>query len=271
MSQDPATPETPTFPAPPVMTGETMPAIAIHEGEVLAAGVADNPVAAADERIIAEGCDRINTLYDRSVESIFEMGRILIDIKAKVEHGRFTEAIDNRLRFSADKAHALMNIAKHPLLTKPEHVPVLPNSWGTLEKLTQMRDDELERGFREKLITPHLARNRVKLLLEIANPSADGVGRVQKPRKKTDSKPKPKYAVATIGADKAETTLSMTATPGEFHLLYHVLDAAIEGGLAVKLIGGIWEVKGMDHPLFGPEPEANDLRNCLAHLIKKIQ
>lgn len=42
------------------------------------------------------------------------------------------------LPFGESTAEKLMKIASHPLLSKSEHVPILPPAWGTLYELTKL-------------------------------------------------------------------------------------------------------------------------------------
>lgn len=49
-----------------------------------------------------------------------------------------------KLPFGPDAARKLMAVANHRLLSKREHVPVLPPSWGTLYELTKGRRDRAD-------------------------------------------------------------------------------------------------------------------------------
>jgi Protein of unknown function (DUF3102) len=61
---------------------------------------------------------RIKAAWQRSVDAIFETGRLLIAAKAKLPHGRFERMVQNELPFGERTAQALMAIAKDARLQK---------------------------------------------------------------------------------------------------------------------------------------------------------
>jgi len=115
--------------------------------------------------------DRINAAWQKGVESIIETGRLLIEAKAELEHGRFGKMIEMELSFGASTAQQLMAIASDNRLTKAEHVQYLPPSWGTLYQLTKLPDDTFEAAIKNEDIHPKMERKDVAALLGKTKPA----------------------------------------------------------------------------------------------------
>jgi hypothetical protein len=74
---------------------------------------------------------RFRNALKKSVEGIIEAGRVLIEAKSELEHGRFTDWVVNELRFGvrkegngeADirKAEMLMYLARNEVISNPCH------------------------------------------------------------------------------------------------------------------------------------------------------
>jgi hypothetical protein len=74
---------------------------------------------------------KVRAAWQKSVESIIETGRLLIEAKAALPHGGF-EIMVKDLPFGARAAQFLMKVASHPVLSNPKHASLLPASWMTL-------------------------------------------------------------------------------------------------------------------------------------------
>ena len=85
---------------------------------------------------------RIAAAWQKSRESIIEVGNLLIEAKSALPHGEFEAMVASELPFGARSAQRLMVIAGDVRLTNPTHVSLLPASWGTLYALTKLSDDE---------------------------------------------------------------------------------------------------------------------------------
>lgn len=108
---------------------------------------------------------RINSAWRRSLESVIETGRLLIDAKANlVERGQWQRMVGDLLDFSPDTAQRLMAIARDQRLTDAAHVRFLPRSYSTLHELTKLSDEEFQRGLAEKIICPDMERKDVEIL-----------------------------------------------------------------------------------------------------------
>ena len=120
--------------------------------------------------------DRITVAWNKARDGVFEVGRLLIDAKAALPHGKFTRMIENALPFSAGTAQRLMKIASDPRLANPAHVPHLPASWGTLHELTKLKGstfaDAIERG----VIRPDMERQDVTAYLNQRRREANASG-----------------------------------------------------------------------------------------------
>ncbi len=92
-----------------------------------------------------------------SLESIVSAGRTLIEAKAELPHGSWLPML--RLAgVGVSKAEALMKIARHPVLGDPQHVGILPASWGTLSELARLTEDEALGALESGAIRPDLTR-----------------------------------------------------------------------------------------------------------------
>jgi len=104
---------------------------------------------------------RIGAAWQKSVEAIFETGRLIAEAKEALPHGDFTAMIETQLPFGARTAQMLMKVATDQRLTNPKHVSHLPPSWGTLYELTKLDDDTLARRISEGTIRPDMQRRDV--------------------------------------------------------------------------------------------------------------
>jgi hypothetical protein len=109
-----------------------------------------------------EWADRIKSAWQKSVESIIECGRLLIEAKAALRHGRFESMVEAELLFGLRTAERLMEIANDTRLTNPTHVSLLPPHWGTLHVLTQLDDDEFQKKLDDRVINPGMTRADAK-------------------------------------------------------------------------------------------------------------
>jgi len=112
----------------------------------------------------SEYAERIRTTFRQSVEAIMETGRILAEAKDKLKHGEFTAMVTNELPFSPRTAQMMMALTGDARLSDPKHASLLPPSWYTLYKLSELHDDEFERGITQGIIRPDMTRSEVKKL-----------------------------------------------------------------------------------------------------------
>ena len=105
---------------------------------------------------------RIGGAWQKSIDAIFETGRLISEAKAALPHGAFGKMIENDLPFGADAAQRLMAIAADTKLTNAEHVRHLPPSWGTLYELSKLDTETFTRRIKEGTIRPDMLRREVK-------------------------------------------------------------------------------------------------------------
>lgn len=110
--------------------------------------------------------DRICAELGKTVESIIDVGRLLVKAKADLVHGEWLRMFDDGLvPFGARSAQMLMVIAEHPAITNTNHGSFLPPSWRTLYELTQVPAADLKSAFKDGLITPDMPRKAVMSLI----------------------------------------------------------------------------------------------------------
>jgi hypothetical protein len=98
---------------------------------------------------------QIRTSWQKAVESILKTGKLLIAAKKALGHGKWATMFDgpNKLPFGDRTAQMLMEIAKHPILSNPKFISLLPPSWGTLHKLADLPGEALEEMLTDGTIT----------------------------------------------------------------------------------------------------------------------
>lgn len=107
------------------------------------------------QRIGAE----ITTHWQKSVESILEVGHLLLQAKSALAHGNFVVMIEEQTPFSIRTAQMLMKVAHHPVLANAQHVALLPPSWGTLAELARVEPADLEQAIAAGTVRPDMSKN----------------------------------------------------------------------------------------------------------------
>lgn len=125
---------------------------------------------------------KIHGEWRKSIEGILGVGRQLIAAKEACEHGEFLRlfkghenAVTHPVPFGISSADKLMEIARNEVISDSEHVPNLPQSWGTLYELTKLDDETLIAGIKAGEITPETTRAQAAAL------HADPVEKPEKP------------------------------------------------------------------------------------------
>lgn len=103
-----------------------------------------------------------------AAKAILEAGRLLIEAKGALEHGRFRKMIEGQLPFGARTAERLMKIAADPRLSKATHASLLPPSWTTLYELSQVPEDLFAKALADGRINPEMGRSDAQGLLNQA-------------------------------------------------------------------------------------------------------
>jgi hypothetical protein len=105
--------------------------------------------------------EKISAAFQKGVTSIIETGRLLNEAKETLEHGSFESMVQSKLPFTPRAAQMLMAIAKHPVISNPKHVSLLPPSWGTLYRITRLPLRLVEECIEDKRINPKTERKDI--------------------------------------------------------------------------------------------------------------
>jgi hypothetical protein len=101
-----------------------------------------------------EFAQKLQALQRRTVDDLFEMGRVLIQAKAALPHGEWTALVTEDMHWNMNAAQRLMAVARHPTLSKTATLPLLPASREVLYKLAQLPEDCLKATLNNGDITP---------------------------------------------------------------------------------------------------------------------
>lgn len=190
-------------------------------GSAIALVVGDEVVAADD------WASRIGGAWQKSIDAIFETGRLLNAAKAALPHGSFTAMIASELPFGERAAQMLMKVAADERLTNAKHASVLPHSWMTLYELTKLDTPTLERRIAEGTIRPDMQRR------DVATGGARSIMASREQAKESlDFAPTPPFATRALlrdvlphlGIDTADLGLIAEPACGEGHMSAVLLD-----------------------------------------------
>jgi N6-adenosine-specific RNA methylase IME4 len=107
---------------------------------------------------------RIRVAWNKTREGVIEVGRLLTEAKEGLEHGEFEAMVSNDLPFAPNTAQIFMKIARDPRLSNPQHVELLPPSWGTLYELSKLDDGTFDHAITKGLIRPDMERKDAERL-----------------------------------------------------------------------------------------------------------
>ncbi|MBF0415814.1 MAG: hypothetical protein HQL79_08615 [Magnetococcales bacterium] len=186
-----------------------------------------------DDNLRRDYAFRIGSSWQKSIENIFETGRLILETKEKIGHGKFVEMCAFDLPFSDSTALRLMKIARDQrlldLAQSVKELPApdgevgeyeyprprrgLPASWRTLYELSQLSDDQFQHAVENGLIHANLGtRDAVRLkTLPIGQPGLGTRSVRQPPRKKPDETGEEQAPEAPKGRNDVTLTLTLTA------------------------------------------------------------
>jgi hypothetical protein len=113
---------------------------------------------------VSEYVARFEKARGKGVESILEMGAILVDFKKDHER-EFIAALEPKFRISRQTAFRLMKVYDHALISNVAHGQHLPPSWRTLYELTKLPLPLVEEALEDGRIHPGLERKDVLALI----------------------------------------------------------------------------------------------------------
>jgi Protein of unknown function (DUF3102) len=160
---------------------------------------------------------QITSAWSKSVDSILEVGRLLIEAKAELPHGEFQTMIDFELPFSPGTAQRLMSIGADPRLAA--HVLLLPPSWGTLYELTKLPALEFDQLIADGTITPNLERRTIEEYQRehLRDDAAPAVAPTGKRKPRAAGKPKPPAEQKEV---RAVCTALQAMTPDQLRYIW---------------------------------------------------
>lgn len=109
---------------------------------------------------------RIRQAWQKTLDGIFEVGRLVGEAKDSLPHGEFLDMIKEDLPFKKRTAQLLMVVANDPKLSKAQHAALLPPSWMTLYEITRLDDDVFEQAVADGDIHPEVTRSTILKLLQ---------------------------------------------------------------------------------------------------------
>lgn len=108
----------------------------------------------------------------KTVESIVQVGRLLLKAKGDLAHGEWGRMFsDGLIPFSPRTAQRYMEIADNPVISNTTHGSFLPASWRTLYELTKVPEPTLKRALSDGVITPDMERKAVSALMSTPKPT----------------------------------------------------------------------------------------------------
>jgi hypothetical protein len=108
----------------------------------------------------------ITRAFERSRESIFEVGRLLIEAKASLAHGEWLAMIESDLPFRARYAQMFMRIASDHRLVNTKHASLLPTSPSTLYEISKLSDETLALRLEDGTINPTMERRDIATVVK---------------------------------------------------------------------------------------------------------
>jgi hypothetical protein len=104
-------------------------------------------------KTVAEFATSIQAAWHRSVDGIFEAGRLWAEARATLNKKEMAE-LKAKTRFSDATVSKLISIAENPCITDQKYRAVLPSSYGTLYELTHLSPSEFESAAQEGVLRP---------------------------------------------------------------------------------------------------------------------
>jgi hypothetical protein len=109
----------------------------------------------------------IKAVWQKQISNIIATGKELIAAKKDLGHKNFGTMFEGEdpLPFGIDVAEALMKIARHSTLANPEHAPILPTSWTTLEVLARVTPAQLKEWLDDETVNATTTRHTAECLV----------------------------------------------------------------------------------------------------------
>jgi hypothetical protein len=144
------------------VNGDEMPPIAAQ-----AAAGNDVRVTALREAAVETPDDyvkEIGRLWTRAQKAFLDIGKLLIQAKARLPHGTYTTHVEERLPFSARTAHMLRSAAEWAISMEQAGritVDQLPGSYTTIYLLSTFEPPIIEQAISEGVVRPDVRRHEI--------------------------------------------------------------------------------------------------------------
>ena len=123
-----------------------------------------NTVVISSQKELAEWRTRIESAWQKSVQSVIEVGNLVK--QAKEQLGVSYTLLETELPFSSTVAAFLIKIAENPVLSNPTYHARLPNGYNTLYYLASVDEKQLVKQIENGEITPNFTLASAKSLRE---------------------------------------------------------------------------------------------------------
>lgn len=123
-----------------------------------------NTIVISSEKELAEWRTRIESAWQKSVQSVIEVGNLIK--QAKEQLGVSYTLLETELPFSSTVAVFLIKIAENPVLSNPSYHARLPNGYNTLYYLASVDEKQLVEQIENGEITPNFTLASAKSLRE---------------------------------------------------------------------------------------------------------
>lgn len=124
----------------------------------------------------------INAEWRKSIESIIQTGRDLVQAKAELSHGDYEAMCREDIDFSPEMARGLRGIAEHPEIGKAKGPTDLPPSWSVLASLSELNEGEFKWAKERGLISTKTTLGGARAIAGALKPGDEPVhvGRTQR-------------------------------------------------------------------------------------------
>jgi len=127
----------------------------------------------------------------RHLQTAAETGRRLIKAKADLERDGLWLRFLKDLPMGERQAQTFMKIARHPVLSDPQRVALLPPSWGTQSELFGVPAEAVEAGITNGDIHPAMTRKDAKAWASPHKPARPQLGKDTERKDTAYDKPLP--------------------------------------------------------------------------------
>jgi hypothetical protein len=120
----------------------------------------------------ARWAKRIRAASRKTVESMIQTGKLLVEAKAKLKHGEFIAMLRSDLPFGPRTAQRLMRIARNPAISKASNWSHLPEALSTLSDLAALSPKTVNLKVASGEINPGTTRAQLRVETPRERPSA---------------------------------------------------------------------------------------------------